>query len=177
MNTTICTIGFAGKTAEEFFALLIQAGVQKLIDIRENRVGQLSGFAKYPDIAFFLNRIAGIEYAYEPRLAPSPEIRKTYRSTKDWALYEASFLQLMRDRDVPRVLEPSFFEGTVGLLCSEPKPEKCHRRLVAELFAEYLTPTGYNVQIRHLVIDRKGPSPQRKKRNSSNTASHDRIAH
>jgi len=76
MDTTICTIGFAGKTAEEFFALLTQAGVKKLIDIRENRGGQLSGFAKYPDLAFFLQRIAGIAYTHEPRLAPSPEIRK-----------------------------------------------------------------------------------------------------
>jgi uncharacterized protein (DUF488 family) len=175
VNATICTIGFAGKTAEEFFSLLSQAGVQKLIDIRENRVGQLSGFAKYPDITFFLNRIAGIGYTYEPRLAPSPEIRKTYRSTKDWPLYEASFLQLMRDRDVPQALELSMFEGTVALLCSEPQPEKCHRRLVAELFAQYLSRPGYNVEVRHLIIDKKGQSPQRKKRNPSNTASHDRV--
>ena len=176
MSTTICTIGFAGKTAEDFFSLLKQAGVQKLIDIRENRVGQLSGFAKYPDIAFFLDQIAGIAYSYEPRLAPSPEIRKSYRTTKDWPLYEASFLHLMRDRDIPRVLDLSMFEGTVGFLCSEPQPEKCHRRLVAELFAQYLTVRGYSVQIRHLLIDKKGRSPQRKKRSSSHTAPHDGIA-
>jgi len=60
MGSTICTIGFAGKTAEQFFTLLKNAGVQKLIDIRENRIGQLSGFAKYPDLAFFLDRVAGI---------------------------------------------------------------------------------------------------------------------
>jgi hypothetical protein len=41
VNTTICTIGFAGKTAEEFFGLLTQAGVQKLIDIRENRLANV----------------------------------------------------------------------------------------------------------------------------------------
>ena len=54
MDSTICTIGFAGKTAEEFFSLLTEAGVTRLIDIRENRAGQLSGFAKYPDLEFFL---------------------------------------------------------------------------------------------------------------------------
>ncbi len=59
MITTLCTIGFAGKTAEEFFSLLTQAGVKRLIDIRENRHGQLSGFAKYPDLSFFLHEIAG----------------------------------------------------------------------------------------------------------------------
>jgi len=68
MITTLCTIGFAGKTAEEFFSLLTQAGVKRLIDIRVNRHGQLSGFAKYPDLVFFLHEIAGIAYAWEPRL-------------------------------------------------------------------------------------------------------------
>src|SRR5712691_12718499 len=53
MNSTLCTIGFAGKTAEEFFRLLQEAGVTKVIDVRENRGGQLSGFAKFPDVAFF----------------------------------------------------------------------------------------------------------------------------
>jgi len=155
----------------------MQAGVQKLIDIRENRVGQLSGFAKYPDIAFFLDRIAGIAYSYEPLLAPSPEIRKTYRTTKDWALYEASFLQLMRSRDIPQALNLSQYEGTVALLCSEPQPEKCHRRLVAELLVHYLSVQGNNMHILHLVTHRKRQPTKRMKRNSFDTASHDRIAH
>ncbi len=86
MHSTICTIGFAGKTAEEFFRLLQEARVKKVIDIREKRFGQLSGFAKFPDIAFFLDRVGGITYTYEPALAPSPEMRKAYRQSKDWSL-------------------------------------------------------------------------------------------
>lgn len=162
MDTTICTIGFAGKTAEEFFHLLTEAGVKKLIDIRENRGGQLSGFAKYPDLAFFLQRIAGIAYAHEPRLAPSPQIRNAYRQSKDWAMYETSFLQLMLDRDIPGSLEPLELDGAVALLCSEPGPEKCHRRLVAELLAEHLRVQGRALAIRHLVIE-KPTRPKRKK--------------
>lgn len=45
MQRKICTIGFAGKTAEEFFSLLSAAGVKLVVDIRENRVGQLAGYA------------------------------------------------------------------------------------------------------------------------------------
>ena len=51
MVSTLFTIGFTQKTAEQFFGLLQDAGVQRVIDILENRVGQLTGFAKYPDIA------------------------------------------------------------------------------------------------------------------------------
>jgi len=161
MQSTICTIGFAGKTAEEFFRLLREAGVRKVIDIRENRTGQLSGFAKYPDIAFFLERVAGISYSYEPRLAPSVEIRKVYRNGRDWALYETSFLDLMRKRSVLEDVDPSNFEGTVAFLCSEPHPEKCHRRLVTNLLAEYFRSAGHRVEIRHLFSEQ--PAKKRKK--------------
>jgi uncharacterized protein (DUF488 family) len=150
MEITICTIGFAGKTAEQFFTLLSQAGVKAVIDVRENRIGQLSGFAKYPDIEYLLDKISGVAYAHEPRLAPSVEIRKAYRETKDWSLYETSFLQLMRERGIPQNLEPVDFSETFGLLCSEPGPEKCHRRLVADILAEHLRSKGHAVQVQHL---------------------------
>lgn len=163
MEAKICTIGFAGKTAEEFFYLLAQAGVRKIIDIRENREGQLSGFAKYPDLAFFLDRIAGIAYSYEPRLAPTPEIRKTYRATKDWGAYEVSFLQLMRDRNIPQSLEPLELSEGIALLCSEPTPVKCHRRIVAELVAEHARGQGHSIQVVHLVTE-KPSKPRHKKK-------------
>ena len=41
----IFTIGFAQKSAEEFFTLLTNNGVKKLIDIRLNNKSQLAGFA------------------------------------------------------------------------------------------------------------------------------------
>lgn len=152
MTSTLFTIGFTQKTAEQFFGLLRDAGVQRVIDIRENRVGQLSGFAKYPDIAFFLDRLLKIEYIHEPLLAPSPEIRDAYRATRDWQQYEASFLALMEQRGVLENVELGKFEGRVALLCSEPGPEKCHRRLVAEMFANHGSRLGHEFDVKHLVI-------------------------
>lgn len=151
MNLSICTIGFTGKTAEQFFALLQHAGVTKLIDVRENRIGQLSGFAKFPDLAFFLERIAAIAYEYEPLFAPSPEMRKTYRATKNWLAYESAYRELMRSRRMFARCDPSCFEGTVALLCSEPTADKCHRRLLADLLAKHFRSIGHAVEIHHLV--------------------------
>ncbi|HEX9224172.1 MAG TPA: DUF488 domain-containing protein [Candidatus Acidoferrales bacterium] len=164
MNSTLCTIGFAGKTAEEFFRLLQEAGVTKVIDVRENRTGQLSGFAKFPDVAFFLDRLGGIAYEHEPLFAPSPEIRDIYRASKDWPAYEAAFLELMRQRDVPARCDPSRFEGIVALLCSEPTAERCHRRLLVELLAEKFHGAGHSVAIRHLSIEKAPPKPQKARR-------------
>jgi len=162
MHATLCTIGFTGKTAKEFFRLLQEAGVRKVLDIRDNRIGQLSGFAKFPDLAFFLERIAGISYAHAPELAPSPEIRKAYQRSKDWPAYESAFLQLMRERQIPEKAAPAEYEGTVALLCSEPGPEKCHRRLVAELLAEHWRAQGHTIEIRHLLVE-KAPRTKRQK--------------
>jgi len=164
MNVEIFTVGFAGKTAEQFFALLTEAHVKQLIDIRENRIGQLSGFAKYPDLSFLLERITGIVYSYQPKLAPSVEIRKAYRESKDWLRYETSFHQLMVERGIPQSLEPIEYSDAFALLCSEPGPEKCHRRLVAEILAEHLRSQKHSVQVQHLVMPPRGKSGGKKGR-------------
>ncbi|MGB2622566.1 MAG: DUF488 domain-containing protein [Candidatus Acidiferrum sp.] len=164
MEIHLCTIGFAGKTAEEFFRLLAEAHVENVIDIRQHREGQLSGFAKYPDLAYFLEKVARIGYAHELRLAPTPELLKTYRETKDWPAYEVGFQDLMSARGIPQVLDPAEWPSRAALLCSEPGPEKCHRRLVADLLAAHWRKQGHSVEIRHLVAARtKSSKTPRKK--------------
>jgi uncharacterized protein (DUF488 family) len=162
MEILLCTIGFAGKTAEEFFALLQRAGVEKVIDTRQNRGGQLSGYAKHPDLAYFLEKVAHIGYSHEPQLAPAPELLKTYRDNKDWPAYQAGFLALMQERGIPQSLDTSSWPSKVALLCSEPGPEKCHRRLVADLLSAHWRAQGRNVETRHLIAARaKSSRPPR----------------
>ena len=167
MQRLLCTIGFTGKTAEEFFTLLTDAGVQQVIDIRQNRSGQLSGFSKHPDLSFFLKKIAGIEYLHDLSLAPPPELLKNYRRTKDWASYETDFLAVMKQRGIPATLDTSSWTPRIALLCSEPAPEKCHRRLVADLLAGYWREQGYDVEIRHLIVPRPKPVKPRRKSESA----------
>lgn len=75
------TIGFTQKHAETFFALLRQNGVRRLVDIRLNPGGQLSGFAKQEDLPYFLAHLAdGCGYLHLPELAPTKELLTEYRS-------------------------------------------------------------------------------------------------
>jgi uncharacterized protein (DUF488 family) len=164
MSSVIFTIGFTKKTAEEFFRLLREAQVQKVIDVRENRGGQLAGFAKYPDLAFFLG-LLGITYDYQPIFAPSLKIRTAYRKTRDWAQYEKSFSELMEQRKVLEQANPNAFQGSVALLCSESTPEKCHRRLVAEMLAKHWNALGLSFEVKHLTIER--PRTPRKRRSEA----------
>lgn len=130
------TIGFTQKSAERFFTLLRENGVQRLVDTRLNPGGQLSGFAKGSDLAWFLPELAGCAYTQLPQLAPTTEILHDYRKDHDWSRYVQRFEALMDTRDIPNTLDRTSFEGAAScLLCSEATPEHCHRRLVAERLA------------------------------------------
>jgi len=143
---TLFTIGFAKKPARDFFEILKQAGVKKLVDIRLNNVSQLAGFTKKNDLAYFLREIAGIDYVHKPDLAPTKEILDGYKKkTLNWTGYEERFSKLMEGRQIENHVTPGEMDGAC-LLCSEPKADKCHRRLVAE----YLRAKWGDVEIRHL---------------------------
>ena len=143
---TIYTIGFAKKSARDFFEILKKEGVKKLVDIRLNNVSQLAGFTKKNDLAYFLGEIAGIGYAHRPDLAPTKEILTEYKNKKmSWAEYEERFSKVMVERQIECLIKPSELDQTC-LLCSEPKADKCHRRLVAE----YLRDKWGNIEVRHL---------------------------
>ena len=142
----IFTIGFTKKTAEEFFTRLMRAGVRRVIDIRLNNVSQLAGFTKRDDLRYFLQEIGGIDYMHRPDLAPTQEILDAFKKNNgSWPAYERDFLALLSARGVEKVITPDLLHEAC-LLCSEEKPARCHRRLVAE----YLRSKWGNVEIVHL---------------------------
>jgi len=144
--TTIFTIGFTKTTAESFFNRLRTAGVTRVIDIRLNNISQLAGFAKKDDLKFFLKAICGIEYLHKPEFAPTPALLEAYKKKGgDWNDYEQQFLNLIKGREIEKVVTRELLDRAC-LLCSEDKPEHCHRRLVAE----YLRSRWGDVKIEHL---------------------------
>lgn len=126
------TIGFTQKPAGAFFALLRDSGARRLVDVRLNPGGQLSGFAKAADLEFFLREICGMDYVHMPELAPTREILDAYRKGhRHWPTYEREFLALMEGRRIAETVDRESLANAV-LLCSEHSPDRCHRRLVAE---------------------------------------------
>ena len=129
----VWTIGFTGRTAEAFFGTLRPAGVRRLVDVRLHNTSQLAGFTKRSDLPFFLRELCDAEYIHEPLLAPSedlfPFIKKRGGS---WVEYERRFLALMAERRVETEIERTTFAVPAVLLCTEPSPERFHRRLVLE---------------------------------------------
>jgi uncharacterized protein (DUF488 family) len=140
------TIGFSEKAAEDFFTALIDAKVQRLLDVRLKNSSHLAGFARDKHLPFFLKRIANIEYVHLPILAPTEYLFRGFKQkTISWDTYEKKFIPMLCDRKVEeRVPIELLNQGC--LLCSEVKASHCHRRLVAEYFANKFG----NIEIVHL---------------------------
>lgn len=79
-------------------------------------------------------------------LAPTKDILDAYKKKGSaWETYEKQFLQLITERKIEQQISPDLLDGGC-LLCSEPTPHHCHRRLVAE----YLSHKLGTIKIHHL---------------------------
>jgi uncharacterized protein (DUF488 family) len=140
------TIGFTQKNAEAFFMTLKNGGVRRVVDVRLHNTGQLAGFTKRDDLAFFLRSINRADYVHMPILAPTAEMLAAYRSgEKSWDAYARAFGQLIRERRIEKLLRDEIHDRDC-LLCSEASAEECHRRVVAE----YLQMHWKDIVIEHL---------------------------
>lgn len=142
----IFTIGCAGKDARQFFTMLIQVGIRKVIDVRLYNTSQLAGFSRKQDIEYFLRTIFSAEYIHLPIMAPTKQLLDGYKKGLiDWRQYETRFNKIIANRQIEKHITSKDIDMAC-LLCSEAKADNCHRRLVAE----YLAKAWPNISIHHL---------------------------
>lgn len=136
----IFTIGLAKKSAEVFFETLALHGITDIVDVRLFNNTQFAGFAKAPDLKFFLKRISAIEYRRDLKFTPPKDTLKNYqRELIDWDEYVAQMARKLKERRIEQHIQQNYIHASdvrYCLLCAELSPEKCHRRLIAEKFAE-----------------------------------------
>ena len=93
-----------------------------------------------------MREICHVDYLHLTELAPTQDILDAYKKEGgEWSVYERQFLALLASRRVEETVDKDLLAGGC-LLCSEPTPEHCHRRLVAEYFRE----KWGSVEIEHL---------------------------
>jgi uncharacterized protein (DUF488 family) len=143
----VFTIGFAETSAAEFFALLRGSEATRVLDVRLNNTSQLAGFTKKDDLRFFLREVCEMDYFHVPELAPTQELLDAFKKRKgSWETYAENFNELIAKRGIESSLTPAQVDGSC-MLCSEKRPEHCHRRLVAE----YLERKWSDVVVTHLT--------------------------
>ena len=146
--TTVYTIGFTRRTAEDFFETLRRAGVKRLLDVRLRNTSQMAIFARRQDLPYFLRELNGMDYEHQPLLSPTPELLDDWRSKRiTWQQYERVYADIMARRRPELTIAPADFSVPTVLLCAEPTAEQCHRRLALEHLA---TAWNHPLDIVHL---------------------------
>ena len=130
----VLTVGHSTRTAEEFLALLTEAGVQVLFDVR-----RYPGSRRHPQfsreaLAAALQQ-AGIGYRHEPRLggrrspvADSPNVNWRSASFRGYA----DHLATPEFQDALAGILEAAAQGVAVVMCAEAVPWRCHRQLISD---------------------------------------------
>jgi uncharacterized protein (DUF488 family) len=145
-SARLLTAGYEGRTPDELASLLRQAGVTKVVDVRQLPLSRKPGFSKSA-LATYLSSL-GIEYAGFPKLGTPPDIRNRYKKSGDFAQLKRDYLAYLGSQE-PAVeeLRELAAQGGCCLLCFERDPAQCHRSILAEVLARR---TGSAFPMEHL---------------------------
>lgn len=129
------TIGYEGRTPDEFVAALKEAGVRRLVDVRELPMSRKKGFSKSALAARL--EAEGIAYTGLRRLGAPRDARHKLRETGDWAPFAPVYLAHLDE--VPEAVDELARLAAaepVAILCFERHAKDCHRGLLAGRLAQ-----------------------------------------
>ena len=126
------TLGYEKRSLEEFLALLRQAGIDVVVDVRDTPWSHKPGFSRQPLSVALAD--AGIEYVHA-RFAGNPKALRSIASDNAEAirLYADHLRQRPEILDqLDTLLEPLLAnDQRVCLICFERDPRHCHRGVLS----------------------------------------------
>ncbi len=133
---TVFTIGYEGLNIDAFMSLLVEHGVETVVDIRELPLSRKPGFSKKA-LASVLN-LSGLEYVHMVDLGCPKPVRNRYREDGNWKRYTEGFLKYLNTQGVAIAeLSDLVSSSSCALLCYEADFNFCHRSMVATAVREY----------------------------------------
>jgi uncharacterized protein (DUF488 family) len=135
-EVAVYTAGYEGLSIDGFLNLLIETGIERLIDVRSNPIARRYGFHK-STLSHLVNKL-GIEYRHFAELGIQSEIRRIFPADSDRRRMfdeyeintlsnEASTVETVRDLVSG---QPSV------LVCMEADPACCHRSRLAQTISQ-----------------------------------------
>jgi uncharacterized protein (DUF488 family) len=132
-TTTIYTIGYEGKSPEDFLFILKKNNIQQLVDVRELATSRKNGFAK-SKLSKML-REKDIIYKHFPALGAPRSIRHELWAEKDYSKFFREYKNsLSRPEAQESLLDLkglSQVRRTV-IMCLEKNVKVCHRSIIKE---------------------------------------------
>ena len=144
---TLYTIGYEGKSIEQYLSALMDNSVSVLIDVRHNPFSRKWGFAQkqLQDIT----EKCGIDYVHFPQLGIEGSLRNNIISRSDYNKlfnrYRKSLGQVDKEEALQNIWAILRKNKRVALTCFEKDYHCCHRHLVAEAVMEQ-----HKIKTKHL---------------------------
>lgn len=131
----VFTAGYEGLSVDAFLHLLIECGIERLIDVRKNPIARRFGFHK-STLARLLGHLQ-IEYVHVPELGIASSFRQNLECDEDYERlfsdYEST--TLASEGDAIRYVSELVSERPSVLVCMEAAHEYCHRSRLADRVA------------------------------------------
>ena len=141
------TIGYEGRSIDDYMNLLIKNNVQVLCDVRKNPISRKYGFSKKS-----LQKIAenlGIKYFHIPELGISSHLRQSLNSEIDYkklfSLYKKTTLDVQKE-ELIKIVNQLNYKKRIVLTCFESDPSFCHRHCISSSLKQL----NSDLNIKHL---------------------------
>jgi uncharacterized protein (DUF488 family) len=134
--TTLYTIGYQGRTLDEYIQLLRKHGIKLLVDVRYTPRSRARGFSKGP-LSHALTR-AGIDYVHLPALGVETMWRRKvgpgFSRADLFDRYKKVNLKRSKE-DQHQLMDLLEEHAKLAITCVERDPDDCHRSHLARALA------------------------------------------
>jgi len=149
----LLTLGHGTATADELAALISEAGIESIVDVRTVPKSRRHPQFWREEMQRWIPELSGSTYLWEPALGG---FRKVDRNSRNVALRHpafrayADYMETDAFRCALAALLSRLATARVAILCSETVWWRCHRRLISD--AAFLL---HGVHVQHLMHDGK----------------------
>jgi len=127
------TIGYEGRTVENFISKLKSKGITQLVDVREKPISRKKGFSKN-QLKQYLDDI-DIKYIHMPELGSPSEIRSEYKEGGSELSFFRKYAEHVErnEMDQVKLLEEYISIEPTAIMCFEELYCHCHRKVLAKI--------------------------------------------
>ncbi len=142
------TIGYEGKSIDQYVQDLVFNNVLALVDVRQNAYSRKHGFTG----SIFKNYLVrvGIKYFHIPDLGIPSKLRKNLGSDKSYndlfKIYESDLLPLKK-KSIIELQKLAKKHKRVAIPCFEADHQMCHRHKISDLFEQ---DPDFNIPVKHI---------------------------
>ena len=130
----VYSLGYEGRSIDEFLMRLIQEKVQVLADVRNKPWSMKFGFKKQALQSFCKG--LEIEYINIPEIGIPGTLRKNLETEKDYDILFKRYKKFIKQKENElNHLKHISENKRIALMCFEKEPEYCHRTIIARELA------------------------------------------